>query len=151
MRYKVVDTATGALLPRGQEGEVRCTGPNVMVGYLNNPLANAGAFDADGWFCTGDIGFFDAEGYMTLTDRLKELIKYKGFQVLRCYLAVDPPSAWPLCLSQSAITGPSHTRVDEASTSTPVLALDSRALNFLAGFVRARVFRCRPRSSKRCC
>jgi len=70
------------VLPRNQEGEVVCTGPNVMEGYLNNPAANEGAFDADGWFRTGDIGYFDDDGYMTLTDRLKELIKFKGFQVL---------------------------------------------------------------------
>jgi 4-coumarate--CoA ligase len=82
MLYKVVDTATGEVLPRNQEGEVVCTGPNVMEGYLNNPAANEGAFDADGWFRTGDIGYFDDDGYMTLTDRLKELIKFKGFQVL---------------------------------------------------------------------
>jgi acyl-CoA synthetase (AMP-forming)/AMP-acid ligase II len=81
MLYKIVDTETGALLPPGEEGEVVCTGPNVMTGYLNNPEANATAFDEDGWFKTGDIGFVDGDGWITFTDRLKELIKYKGFQV----------------------------------------------------------------------
>jgi len=81
MLYKVVDTETGELLPRGEEGEIVCAGPNVMLGYLNNEEANKHAFDSDGWFRTGDIGKFDDDGFVTFTDRLKELIKYKGFQV----------------------------------------------------------------------
>jgi long-subunit acyl-CoA synthetase (AMP-forming) len=56
MLFKIVDTETGALLPRGKEGEVVCAGPNVMLGYLNNPKANAETFDKDGWMRTGDIG-----------------------------------------------------------------------------------------------
>ena len=75
MLYKFVDTETGELLPPGSEGEVVCTGPNVMQGYLNNPEASANAFDADGWFRTGDIGFASPDGWITFTDRLKELIK----------------------------------------------------------------------------
>ena len=59
MLYKIVDPESGELLPRGEEGEVVCTGPNVMSGYLNNPEATAHAFDADGWFRTGDIGYAD--------------------------------------------------------------------------------------------
>eukprot|EP00615_Pteridomonas_danica_P012201 CAMPEP_0114354366 /NCGR_PEP_ID=MMETSP0101-20121206/19402_1 /TAXON_ID=38822 ORGANISM="Pteridomonas danica, Strain PT" /NCGR_SAMPLE_ID=MMETSP0101 /ASSEMBLY_ACC=CAM_ASM_000211 /LENGTH=571 /DNA_ID=CAMNT_0001495751 /DNA_START=10 /DNA_END=1725 /DNA_ORIENTATION=+ len=81
MLFKIVDTETGELLPRGQEGEIVCTGPNVMLGYLNNEEANKDIFDQDGWMRTGDIGKADEDGYITLTDRLKELIKYKGFQV----------------------------------------------------------------------
>jgi long-subunit acyl-CoA synthetase (AMP-forming) len=56
MLFKIVDTETGALLPRGKEGEIVCAGPNVMLGYLNNPKANAETFDKDGWMRTGDIG-----------------------------------------------------------------------------------------------
>jgi acyl-CoA synthetase (AMP-forming)/AMP-acid ligase II len=53
----------------------------VMKGYLNNPSATATTIDAEGWLHTGDIGHVDADGYFTIVDRLKELIKYKGFQV----------------------------------------------------------------------
>ncbi len=52
-----------------------------MKGYLNNPEATASTIDADGWLHTGDVAVIDAEGHMTIVDRVKELIKYKGFQV----------------------------------------------------------------------
>ena len=68
-------------MPIGKAGEVWVRGPNVMKGYLNNPEATARTVDADGWLHTGDIGVLDADGYLTVVDRLKELIKVKGFQV----------------------------------------------------------------------
>ncbi|KAE8443558.1 hypothetical protein EG329_001720 [Mollisiaceae sp. DMI_Dod_QoI] len=65
----------------GQEGELWISGPNVFLGYHNNPDATAACKTADGFFKTGDIGYEDEEGNMYITDRVKELIKYKGFQV----------------------------------------------------------------------
>ena len=56
-------------------------GPSVMKGYLNNPKATENAITPDGWFKTGDIAVVDNEGFFTVVDRQKELIKYKGFQV----------------------------------------------------------------------
>jgi 4-coumarate--CoA ligase len=55
-------------------------GPQVMKGYLNNPAATAATMDGD-WLKTGDIGMIDADGYVFIADRVKELIKVKGFQV----------------------------------------------------------------------
>ena len=78
---RIVDPVTGADLGPGEPGEVWVRGPQVMKGYLNNPEATASTVDADGWLHTGDIGVVDADGYLTIVDRLKELIKVKGYQV----------------------------------------------------------------------
>jgi acyl-CoA synthetase (AMP-forming)/AMP-acid ligase II len=78
---RVVDPESGA--DRGSEGtgELWVRGPQLMRGYRNQPEATADTIDADGWLHTGDIGRIDPEGRVFVTDRLKELIKYKGFQV----------------------------------------------------------------------
>ena len=81
LEQRIIDPETGKDVPIGQPGEVWVRGPNVMKGYLNNPEATARTVDADGWLHTGDIGVLDADGYLTVVDRLKELIKVKGFQV----------------------------------------------------------------------
>ena len=78
---RIVDPETLIDLPIGQDGELWVKGPQVMKGYLNNPTATAATIVQDGWLRTGDIAHFDAEGYLFVTDRLKELIKVKGFQV----------------------------------------------------------------------
>jgi oxalate---CoA ligase len=70
----------GHLKPSGEIGEVVIRGPNVTSGYLNNPDANAKGF-AGGWFRTGDQGMLDAEGYLTITGRLKEIINRGGEKI----------------------------------------------------------------------
>ncbi len=62
-------------------GELWVRGPQVMKGYLNNPEATAATIDEDGWLHTGDVAVIDADGHTYIVDRVKELIKYKGFQV----------------------------------------------------------------------
>jgi 4-coumarate--CoA ligase len=78
---RVVDPETGDDLGVGEDGELWIRGPNVMKGYLNNPGATAATIDGDGWLHTGDIGHVDDDGYWFIVDRVKELIKVKGFQV----------------------------------------------------------------------
>lgn len=78
---KIVDPDTGFSLPRNQPGEICIRGHQIMKGYLNDPEATANTIDKEGWLHTGDIGFVDNDDEIFIVDRLKELIKYKGFQV----------------------------------------------------------------------
>src|SRR5262249_45038838 len=70
----------GRHLPAGERGEVVIKGPNVTLGYENNPEANAKSF-TDGWFRTGEQGFLDGSGYLTLVGRLKEMINRGGEKI----------------------------------------------------------------------
>jgi acyl-CoA synthetase (AMP-forming)/AMP-acid ligase II len=72
--------AAGRHLPQDERGEVVIRGPNVIKGYENNPEANASSF-VDGWFRTGDQGFLDTDGYLTLVGRIKELINRGGEKI----------------------------------------------------------------------
>ncbi len=78
---RIVDPETGEDLELDVDGEVWIRGPQVMKGYLNNPEATAATVDSEGYLHTGDIGHVDSDGHYYIVDRLKELIKYKGFQV----------------------------------------------------------------------
>ena len=78
---RMVDPETGQDVPEGDEGEIWVRGPQVMRGYLNNEAATAETLLEDGWLRTGDIGRVDENGFFYVLDRLKELIKYKGYQV----------------------------------------------------------------------
>ncbi|MGE0158924.1 MAG: AMP-binding protein [Gemmatimonadales bacterium] len=77
----VADVETGRPLGPGERGELWIRGPQVMRGYLGAPEATAATLDADGWLHTGDVGWVDASGHCRIVDRVKELIKFKGFQV----------------------------------------------------------------------
>ena len=78
---RLVDPATGEDQDVGGDGELWVRGPQVMKGYLDNDAATASTIDDDGWLHTGDVAEFDENGHVAIVDRLKELIKYKGFQV----------------------------------------------------------------------
>jgi len=68
-------------VPAGEVGELWMKGPNIFKGYHNNPEGTKNALTEDGYFKTGDVGYQDKDGNFYITDRVKELIKYKGFQV----------------------------------------------------------------------
>ena len=78
---RIVNPETGEGIAPGGEGELWIKGPQVMIGYLNNEKATQDTLTHDGWLKTGDVAIIDQDGYMFIVDRLKELIKYKGFQV----------------------------------------------------------------------
>ena len=78
---KVIDVESGEEVGTGDRGELWYRGPQIMKGYLNNSEATKATIDDDGFLHTGDIGYVDEDGYFYIVDRLKELIKYKGFQV----------------------------------------------------------------------
>jgi acyl-CoA synthetase (AMP-forming)/AMP-acid ligase II len=71
----------GRTLGPGEDGEIQLRGPNVMLGYLDDPSATEAAFTADGWFKTGDVGHLDQRHYLTITDRLKDMYTCGGFNV----------------------------------------------------------------------
>lgn len=77
---RVVDPGTGRVLGSNEEGELQFSGAN-MKGYIGNEQATNEVIDSDGWLKTGDIGYYNQRGEWFVVDRLKELIKYKGFQV----------------------------------------------------------------------
>ena len=114
----------GQLLPPGSTGEVVIRGPNVTTGYENNPEANAAGF-TQGWFRTGDQGRFDAENYLSLTGRLKEIINRGGEKVSP--LEVDGVLSAHPAIAQVvtfAITG-------GRDQSQLTIDADSGALNFV--------------------
>ena len=78
---RLVDPESGEDVGEGERGELWIRGPQVMRGYLENPEATASTIDDQGWLHTGDVATVDGDGYFEIVDRLKELIKYKGYKV----------------------------------------------------------------------
>lgn len=77
----MVDDKLNKTLGPFEEVEICVRGPMVMKGYIDNQTATRDAIDNKGWLHSGDIGFYDKDAFFFITDRMKELIKYKGFQI----------------------------------------------------------------------
>lgn len=112
--------ADGTLLPQGEEGEIVYRGPHTLTGYLDNPEATEAAF-AHGWFHSGDIGRFDADGILWFTDRRKDVIKTGGenvasIEVEKALYAADTSVA------EAVVVGLPHERWTEAITAIVVPA-----------------------------
>ncbi|KAF7279387.1 hypothetical protein GWI33_007329 [Rhynchophorus ferrugineus] len=106
-----IDGGSGELLGPNQRGELYIKGPQVMEGYHNHPEETKNAFD-DGWLKTGDVGYYNEEGQFYIVDRMKELIKVKGFQVSPAELEEiirNHPD-----VSEAAVIGVPHERDGEA-------------------------------------
>lgn len=127
---KIIDTETGAELEANEKGEVLIRGPHIMVGYLNNREATDQCIDSEGWFHTGDIGYFDDDGYFYIVDRVKELIKYKGYQVppaeLEAILVAHP------AISDAAVIPSPDEEAGEIPKAFVVLSQDISAEEIMA-------------------
>ena len=111
---RIVDPITGNDLDINEDGELCVRGPQVMAGYLNNQAATEATIDRDDWLHTGDIAHIDEDGHVWIVDRLKELIKYKGFQVapaeLEALLLTHP------AVADAAVVG----KLDEEAGELPI-------------------------------
>src|SRR6202020_1957479 len=105
-------------------GEVLLRGPNMMLGYLDDPAATAEAVDADGWLHTGDVGRLDAAGYLTITDRLKDMYICGGFNVYPA--EVEQVLARLDGVAESAVIGVPDDRLGEVGKAFVVLRPGAR-------------------------
>jgi acyl-CoA synthetase (AMP-forming)/AMP-acid ligase II len=133
---RVLDPETGSDVGADGEGELLVRGPQLMRGYHGRPDATAATIDDDGWLHTGDLATISADGVLRITDRLKELIKVKGFQVapaeLEGLLCTHP------AIADAAVVGVP----DEAAGEAPkafVVACDEVAADDLMAWVAQRV------------
>ncbi|MCY3863131.1 MAG: AMP-binding protein [bacterium] len=120
---RIVAPDSGEDLPIDMEGELWIRGPQVMKGYLNNPEATDETIDQDGWLHTGDIARVDEDGHVYVVDRLKELIKVKGFQVAPAELEallLDHPQ-----ITDAAVVGRPDDESGEVPLAFVVAAADS--------------------------
>jgi acyl-CoA synthetase (AMP-forming)/AMP-acid ligase II len=133
---RVTDWGTGENLGPNQDGELLIRGPQVMRGYLNNKEATDSTLDEDGWLRTGDIGHADKDGYFTIVDRLKELIKYKGYQV-------PPAELEAILLSHPAVSDAAVIpKADEEAGEVPkafVVVKEQVEAEVIMAFVAERV------------
>jgi len=139
---RVLDSA-GRFCAAGVEGEIVIRGPNVTAGYANNPAANASAFAPDpagdrAWFRTGDLGVLDAEGYLTISGRIKEIINRGGEKIAP--REVDDVLTAHADVAQAVTFAISHPKLGEDVAAAVVLRAhatsDERALR---DFARARL------------
>jgi acyl-CoA synthetase (AMP-forming)/AMP-acid ligase II len=120
---KVVDPA-GASLPDGEAGEVLIKGPNVMLGYLNRPEATAETL-RDGWLRSGDVGYFDQDGYLVLSDRIKDLIIWAGENISA--KEVEEVLLSHAVVMQASVVGREHPHYGEEPVAFVALAPGAEA------------------------
>ncbi|RYY26698.1 MAG: fatty acid--CoA ligase [Sphingomonadales bacterium] len=109
----------GADVPTGWPGEIWVRGPGVMLGYLDDPVATAEAIDVDGWLHTGDIGTLDADGYLKITDRKKDMFICGGFN---CYPAeIEGLLCRHPAIEMAAVIGVPDERMGEVGRAFVVL------------------------------
>jgi fatty-acyl-CoA synthase len=137
---KIVDSDGVDVDAPGVKGEVCTIGPNVMIGYWNRPDATAEAIDADGWFHTGDVGYIDADGFLFIADRVKDMVISGGENVYPAEVEsvlYDHPG-----VAEVAVIGVPDDRWGEAVAAIVVAAPDSNVtLDDLREFAGDRLAR----------
>lgn len=125
VEVRLADSSGAAAAP-GEPGEILVRGPNVFDGYWDDPAATAGALDADGWLHTGDIAVADADGFLYLIDRIKDLIIVSGFNVhpgeVAAVLAAHP------AVADAAVVGIPHPHTSEAVKAFVVASGDEEEI-----------------------
>src|SRR5581483_157425 len=101
-----------------EDGEILARGPNITPGYLNQPEATREAIDADGWLHTGDLGTLDADGYLTITGRKKELI------INAAGKNISPANVESAISAASDLIGPVYAHGDQRPYLVALLTLD---------------------------
>ena len=146
VHVRVVDE-NGGELPAGEKGEIVCLGDPVMSGYWNNPDATASAL-RDGWLWTGDVGMFDEDGYLTITDRSKDLIISGGTNVYP--REIEEVLLQMPQLAEVCVIGRPHPdwgevvvayMVREVGTTITEAEVDAHCLAHMARFKRPKAYR----------
>jgi len=137
---EVVDIATGTqAMPVGEPGQIRARGPQIMSGYRGLPAESATTL-RDGWLWTGDVGVFDADGYLTIRDRLKEMIISAGFNVYPRELE-EALHAHPAVLEAAVIGRPDAYRGEVAEAVVALRDGAEATADELLAHLRARLAR----------
>ena len=134
-----ITTAPAGQRSRERTGEILLRGPNVMLGYLDDPAATADAIDPEGWLHTGDVGYLDERGYLTITDRLKDMYICGGFNVYPA--EVEQALTSHPSVAEAAVIGVNDGRLGEVGKAFVVLrpgAGDVSALD-LIGYCKTRL------------
>ncbi|VDN26343.1 unnamed protein product [Cylicostephanus goldi] len=136
LETKIVDPDTGDMKGRGEVGEICVRGPTVMLGYHRKPEMTQHCI-RDGWMHTGDLGYVDDKGYLFIVDRLKDLIKVKGFQVppaeLEHILSKHP------AISEAVVVGVPHERKGEVPKAYVVRQSANLSEDEVKAYVAERV------------
>jgi acyl-CoA synthetase (AMP-forming)/AMP-acid ligase II len=119
VEVRIVDTDSGELLPAGQVGEVQTRSPHNTPGYFDRPLDNAALFTNDGWLRTGDAGYLDDDGYLFITDRLKDMVITGGENVYP--VEVEAVLADHPAIAEVAVIGTPDVKWGEAVTAVVVV------------------------------
>ncbi|XP_076822751.1 putative 4-coumarate--CoA ligase 3 [Clavelina lepadiformis] len=134
---KVCDLQTGKELGPNEVGELLVKGPEIMLGYYNNPVATANTLEKDGFLHTGDIGYYDEFNQFYVKDRAKELIKYKGFQVPPAeieHVLMDHPE-----IADAAVIGIPDEEAGEVPMAFVVKRIESLSASQVQSFVKDKL------------